>query len=393
MPLAEFVSNSDDEKNSGLANLTTASLSFTNSPAEPKPWGRLEITPMVLDRPDDAFETNSPAPPAIRWLFENYSPGQLKDFLSRCQLAPDQRASLLDTNRWEPATNGIWILPSLDVVKNLSEPAREKIYTVLAKSPQNLTQHFPFTYRADSFDEWLAGCELPADKVELVRKLSYRKNGRLYFADSQVFELLSTPEETRCLARTLSRVPTLLMKLRVTSNSDIDGLTQYWSRGGDPAEVKRLLRSLARVPGGASINISHFLPPVPRLCLYTYPDATNTIREDCFWTGFNFFNDRADDTLTARSDPNKTLRAEYDLVQGERQFGDLLLLLEDDTAMHMCVYIAADIVFTKNGEHPNQPWVLMRMNDMMVLYKSEKPQQWRVFRKKNLQVAGASAVR
>jgi hypothetical protein len=44
--------------------------------------------------------------------------------------------------------------------------------------------------------------------------------------------------------------------------------------------------------------------------------------------------------------------------------------------------VAEDIVFTKNGDDPNQPWVLMRMADMMLLYTSDKPQQWRVFRKR-----------
>jgi hypothetical protein len=50
-------------------------------------------------------------------------------------------------------------------------------------------------------------------------------------------------------------------------------------------------------------------------------------------------------------------------------------------AAHMCVYIAADVVYTKNGVDPKQPWVLMRMKDLLALYTSDQPQQWRVFRK------------
>jgi len=70
-------------------------------------------------------------------------------------------------------------------------------------------------------------------------------------------------------------------------------------------------------------------------------------------------------------------------VRGDKQFGDILILLDsDENAVHACVYVADDIVFTKNGDDPNQPWVLMRMADMMLLYASDKPQQWRVFRKR-----------
>ena len=65
----------------------------------------------------------------------------------------------------------------------------------------------------------------------------------------------------------------------------------------------------------------------------------------------------------------------------------MLLLQEGDRAVHMCVYIAADIVYTKNGGHPYQPWILMKLDDLMVQYASDKPQQWRVFRKKSVSPA------
>jgi hypothetical protein len=208
--------------------------------------------------------------------------------------------------------------------------------------------------------------------------------GRLYFADRQIFALLSSSNETRCLVKTLTRVPTLLMELKVSADSDLDLLAAYWGGHGKLQETKRLLRSLARVPGGGSINISHFLPPLPRGLLYTYPAPTNAERQDCFWTSFNFFNERPDDRFRAPQVANQTLQSDYAPAHGDRQFGDLLLLLEaDDMAAHMCVYIAKDVVYTKNGNDPNQPWVLMRMKDLLTLYASEKPQQWRVFRKKS----------
>ena len=59
------------------------------------------------------------------------------------------------------------------------------------------------------------------------------------------------------------------------------------------------------------------------------------------------------------------------------------MLTESKFAMHACVFIADDVYYTKNGTDPNQPWVLMRMKDMMTQYASGQPQEWRVYRRKS----------
>src|SRR5207247_7491027 len=109
---------------------------------------------------------------------------------------------LLDTNKWHPAVNGWNILPEPSLVKEISPRAREKIYSVLAQSRQN-SQAFPFIFEPDSFDELLSGCELPAEKIALVRHLSYPKKNLRCFADLQLFDLLSALNETRSLTKLL----------------------------------------------------------------------------------------------------------------------------------------------------------------------------------------------
>ncbi len=348
----------------------------------PQPWGDLEVTPLVLDRPEEMFEwKDAPAPP-IRWHFPNHSAQPLADFLRTCDLSAAQKDALLDTNRWQLGTNGWRIWPALQVVKELSEAAREKIYTVLAQSPEN-PQRFPFTCREDRFDEIFAGCALVPEKVALVRSLCYRKGGLLYFCDGQLFELVTSPSETRCLFKTLLRVPTMLVKLRVTPESDVRALVNYWDSGGRARDLKPLLQSLARTPGGGQLNITFFLPPVPRLNLYTYPHPTNGLPRDCFWTSFNFFGERPGYRLGDLQYTDELLRADYARVPGEKRFGDVLILTEANYAVHACVYIAEDIYYTKNGTDPNQPWVLMRMKDMLTQYGSGQPQEWKVYRRKS----------
>jgi hypothetical protein len=40
--------------------------------------------------------------------------------------------------------------------------------------------------------------------------------------------------------------------------------------------------------------------------------------------------------------------------------------------VHTCVHIAADVVFTKNGQTPMAPWLLMRLGDVISIYDSGK---------------------
>jgi hypothetical protein len=348
------------------------------------PWGDLEIIPLVLERPNESLDAGTTPTPEIRWAFPNYSVASLTEFIGSCDLSATERSTLLDTNRWQPSTNGWYVFPPLELVRELSERARAKLYAVLARSAQN-PQHYPFVCREDGFDELLEGCELSSERVQMVRKLCYRRNGLLYFSDGQLFELLTSSNETRCLFRTLLRVPTMLVKLKVNADSDVAQLAEYWGVGGRAGDLKPLLQSLARKPGGASINISHFLPPLPRLCLYTYPPPTNGPRRDCFWTSFTFFGERPGYKLGDTRYASSLLDTDYVRWHGEKRFGDVLILVESGVAAHACVYIADDIYYTKNGTDPNQPWVLMRMDDLKVQYASEQPQEWRVFRKKSSQ--------
>jgi hypothetical protein len=69
------------------------------------------------------------------------------------------------------------------------------------------------------------------------------------------------------------------------------------------------------------------------------------------------------------------LRTEFDLVAGRPTYGDLVALVnEAGEGLHLCVYIADDFVFTKNGMNRLQPWVMMKIPDMLLAFPSEKPQ-------------------
>jgi hypothetical protein len=170
----------------------------------------------------------------------------------------------------------------------------------------------------------------------------------------------------------LSVVPAYILHLELNSDSDVQGLVNYWGKGGREKLIAPLLSSLARVPGGGSINISYFLPTFARLRLYTYPESWNddsVTKQDCVFTSLNFFNERPDTNLFDLAYREKYINEQYFAVKEDPSFGDLVVLLnEQDEVFHACVYIAEGFVFTKNGFNAAQPWVVMKMSDMLHFY-------------------------
>jgi hypothetical protein len=62
-------------------------------------------------------------------------------------------------------------------------------------------------------------------------------------------------------------VSTLLMKLRVTPQSDLDALIRYWGQGERGRAMRPFLESLVKVPAGEVVNVSYFLPAMARMRL------------------------------------------------------------------------------------------------------------------------------
>lgn len=67
------------------------------------------------------------------------------------------------------------------------------------------------------------------------------------------------------------------------------------------------------------------------------------------------------------------------------RFGDIIVLSDpqDGKIIHSAVYIAGDIVFTKNGMALQRPWILMRYNDMLSRYSMDFTPNTQVYRQKS----------
>jgi hypothetical protein len=305
-----------------------------------------------------------------RWLFKTYSRAQVEELFRTCGLTSRQLRSLMSAP-WQVSAEGVAVMPDRDLVLGLTMESRERIYSVLAAWPENEYQYQPYRYRAAQVSEWFQDAALRWSTKRLVKRLLYRRGASMAFSDPEVvLSMVPDPGEQTRLFKALARRSTLLVGLRVNAGADTRGLAKYWSVGQRSKDIYPLLSSLARQAGGARIGIVHLLPPIARELLYTYPLSAHEAERDCHWTSLNFLRSKPDDNLaTSASAVSRTLAEEYDVVQGDRTMGDVLMLVgPDGTPVHSCVYVADNIVFTKNGRGRDVPWTLMQYDDVVSLF-------------------------
>jgi hypothetical protein len=336
------------------------------------PWGIVEVKPLPLTTPDGRLPDHDDRMQRPRWYFENYSKTDVEQLFRKCRLRPIQWSILTDQQFWNIASNACVLTPPEPIIWSLSPRARALIYPALANCATNYAQCFPFRFPPELFEPHLRECGLSATEIEKVRRLAYTNAGTVCFTDFKALHDTLKPGDFEDLVAALYKIPAYSLRLVVTPDADVDALVKYWGTGGREKMVSPVIKGLARVPGGGSINVAQLLPAFARSRLYTFPDAwndPNAAREDCFYAAMNFFNETADTNYLDRDFTGRVLDNEFEPVESRPTFGDRLLLLDEKGGgIHICVYVAADFVFTKNGINRAEPWVLMRMSDVLATY-------------------------
>lgn len=371
-----------------VVSTSTNTSTNTISKSADTPWGDLEVTSIPFENSEEIFLDRAERLKKPEWVFEPATVSQVQDFLQTVDLTENQKRDLLATNSWSVQTSNCVLRPSEELVLNLSRTAREKIYGTLGQCSSNYAQCFPFRFPPNRFEQRFANSGMSSESVQFVRSLCYTNAGLMSFCDVGLAAAKLKSAEFEGLIRVLYSVPTVRLRLRVHPDSDINKLVAYWGKGGRERRVRPMLESLARLPGGDTVAIAYLLPGAARLRLYTFPDESRDpkeLREDCFYTALNFFNKYADDRFFEKANSRQSLLNDYTTVSGQPTFGDLITVLNrQGDALHVAVYIAQDVVFTKNGVNLLQPWVLMRMDDMMSYFPSAEPLNLVIFRKKEL---------
>ena len=116
--------------------------------------------------------------------------------------------------------------------------------------------------------------------------------------------------------------------------------------------------------------------PAARERLFTSPLSPNDTEKspDCHWTALNYFKAPPDPKMSDNDYASRYIQENYYEIAKPGLAGDLVLLLnQQNQVLHSSVYIAADVVFTKNGVNYAQPWILMREKDMLGNFSQSDP--------------------
>ena len=340
-------------------------------------WGKLRIVPIVVSPPLEYVSTE-PSPREGVWHLPGIKPEVAPEFLAVYGLTAEQIATLRPTIRPDAAIDGSTVRPPAGLVRGLSPEVRARLYGQLARTSFNRDQHLAFRYPVLRADDWLWGHVIAPETRAMAENLLYRQDSSLHFADLGAIRAELTDSELQRLIKLLNRRRTYLVKLTLEDAKDIDAVAEYWGTGGRRTDIRAMIESTAGA-GAEPIDIVHLLPNFGRDYLYRFPrvtgeDLARPIIANCLWTALNFFSRVPDDRFLDVGHALTVLKQDYYLVQANYRLGDVIVWVdENETIFHAAVYLADDLVFTKNGTTPMSPWAIMKLEDVVEAYRFRSP--------------------
>lgn len=341
---------------------------------KPGPWGQVQWHYLHIEAPDWIVANTLLPHSQTSWNFS----GASAENLSRFFLAAG--VPLETVERWLKDTRAIisgpdatTVFPDVEDVVNLGMATRCAIYQELAKSPLNEYFANPIYILDRNVDEWIGLRKVRPEIKALITKLAYQRGEVLCFSDlSVLMHYAKGDAEARDLAKLGTRKRAIMAYLHVTQADDIEKLESYWSAAYRRKDVLPILESVAQLPDGGRVGLSHLMTAQARKLIYTYPTldlATAGRLPDCHWTTFNYFSYHPQNIyLDLRLAANRLMEG-YDKVAPPYRYGDALVFLnKDGDAIHSCVYLCDELVFTKNGESISAPWIISEIQDVRRLY-------------------------
>jgi hypothetical protein len=363
----------------------TLETEMTNVP----PWGQLTERDIDLEQPEEyaAYETDTNE--TETWTFEGMNPDAVLAVMQSSGLSEEQIGKVMSAACMVYTNSSTVITPDSNLVIALPPDVRAKLYAMLGQFKSNELMQFPFCFPGNSFYARVDKSHISAATLSILEKMLYTRGDAKCFSDLETL-LRGIPDEAGRLqvVEALSHQSAVLLAIHVWPDSDIDNILDYWSwpAGVRVMDVRPFLDALKREPDGGGASILYFLPPFARSRLYTYPlpAQPGDPAMDCHWSTMNFFNETPDNRF---SDPQYTVSyilAHYYKIAEPTMYGDLVFLLnKKGDAIHSAVYLAGDIVFTKNGNNSAQPWMLMHLKDLLAEYTVDGPPDVVVYRNKN----------
>lgn len=340
-----------------------------------KSYGDLTIRAIYLEAPAYLLELVGKPSSKPRWAFAGGTESSVRDLFKRAGLPADMQARLLDPAQRLQQDGALVLFPLVEDLLAIKPEARAIVYQELAKCELNEFHQNPVFIVGADLEDWLRQSRLSERQKDILRKMVYGRGRALAFSDIRTLLLFAqTPEEVNQVFRTVTRTRSLMVMLRLPANADLPGMLDYWTGGFVDADTRPLLEAATLRDSVTDIDVTHLLPALARRRVYTFPtldQAVNGRLPDCHWSSLNFFRNTAKSYYLDTRLAAGALLNEYTPVSAPYRFGDVLTFIAGDSVLHSCVFIADDIVYTKNGENILAPWVLQRMDDVMAIYQPD----------------------
>jgi hypothetical protein len=355
----------------------TAGNKITNKVhhCKPGPWGALQYYYIYLEAPESLVE-RFPMPTSVsRWCFPNWTKEQMLALFAKAGLTQTFQDTLISKDHLMCEDGVLCVFPPFENLESMTQEQREAIYSQLALFEQNEYHKSPVFITSNDVDDWLRGTSIRPELAAKLKKFIYKRGDSLVFSDVQaLLSQVRNDDEARSFFKLMTRTRSLIARLDLEDEKDLKAITAYWTGPSERnKDILPMLESVASTEGPSRIDIAHLMPALPRKTLYTYPSADMAMLgriPDCHWTSLNFFNYFAKDYFLNTRLAADHLLTHYDKVDTADHFGDVLMFMEGDngSAIHSCVFIADDIVYTKNGDNLVTPWVLMKLDDVKKIY-------------------------
>jgi hypothetical protein len=355
----------------------------------PGSWGQLETFEVLLEAPLDLIRAAEPKSVRTRWFFGNLKEEAVDALIRGIVRKGDLADQLCNRDRWLEDADGVTVFPKSEDLIKIEQGERVALYSQLARFQQNSFHVEPEILYGGSFEEWIRGVQLSQTARDFIRAVSYRSGSMIQFADlPALLGLLATDQERVDALRALSRTPSLVAKIIINS-TPTEKLASYWHKGFRLKDTSSFMASVKRNRNVDRMDLLHLLPSGIRKILYTFPDPTQArsgYLPDCHWSSLNFFNTQPLDRLADPLQATAYTLEKFAPVDPPYELGDVLFFTDTKTgdAYHSCAYLADNVVFTKNGRSPLQPWVLMKLESVKHLYDMHFETKISAYRRKDM---------
>jgi len=343
-------------------------------------YGDIVTTDILLNLPDEFVVIPPSTANNNIMFFEGYTWSMVLNLLKSAKLSDQALHTWVAETPRNHDNDGIQLMPTDQQILELTPESRSIIYSALTGMPANVNKKDVVCFKPSTLEQIMQESGLSQNSIALLKQLLYSspKSPLLIFSDwDAALRQIPSDEEKRLFIKTLSLKPSILAEVRITPETNVVQLANYWGQGGRRKDVEPLLYSLQSLKDNVDISVMCLLPAFIQNRLYTYPFPSSDkldIQQDCFWTALNTFNLNPDDQMYDMDYIKNKLDSEYYKIYEPSQLGDIICLsIGDGKVIHAATYITPDIVFTKNGYNYTQPWILMHKSDMLDTYQARYP--------------------